>query len=69
MGLPREKLAPASRQPATEPGGQIPKVLYPFRIEIFVFVGAASCRDGAPIAAGCRSYKKTESHQIETSKP
>ena len=43
-------------------------LMYSQRIESFVVVGAASCREGAPVAAGCRSYGKTENHQIETSK-
>jgi hypothetical protein len=31
---------------------------YALRIESFIFVGAASCRDWLTVAAGCRSYKK-----------
>jgi hypothetical protein len=45
----------------------LPHNLYSVRNESFVLVGAASCREGAAVAAGCRSYSKTESRQIETS--
>jgi tyrosine-protein phosphatase SIW14 len=34
--------------------------LYFLRIESFALVGAASCRDGEPVAAGCRSYRKNK---------
>jgi hypothetical protein len=39
------------------------------RVENFVLVGAASCRDDVPVAAGCRSYSRPNSHQIATFKP
>jgi hypothetical protein len=43
--------------------------LYLLRVESFALVGAASCRDGEPVAARCRSYRKTKCHQIERFQP
>jgi hypothetical protein len=39
------------------------------KIENFIFVGAASCRDGLTVAAGCRSYKKQGAIQSKALRP